>query len=118
MTLDEFFLGYEESRPLFAAVCALIDNIGPTDLHVSKSQIAFWRRKAVARVWIPARYLGGNPAPLVLTLGFDRRDKSSRWKEIVEPARGRFIHHLELHSAADLDEEVRNWLRKAWILAA
>lgn len=118
MTLDEFFQGHEKSRPLFDAVRSMMDTIGPTELVVSKSQIAFWRRKAVARVWVPAQYLGGNPAPLVLTLGFRRRDKSPWWKEIVEPAPGRFTHHLELHSAADLDGQVRDWLLEAWALAA
>jgi hypothetical protein len=118
MALDEFFLGYENSRPIFEAVRSAIGTIGPTDLRVSKSQIAFWRRKAVARVWIPGRYLHDNSVPLVLTLGFHNRDKSPRWKEIVEPAPGRFTHHLELYSIADLDQEVREWLRKAWEIAA
>jgi hypothetical protein len=116
--LDEFFKGYEISRPLFDAVRGALDTIGPTELRVSKSQVAFWRRKAVARVWLPARYLHCNPAPLVMTLGFHYRDKSPRWKEIVEPSPGHFTHHLELHSIADLDEEVRNWLRVAWMDAA
>ena len=114
MTLDDFFLGFENSRPLFEAVRSSIDSVGTTQLRVSKSQIAFWRQKAVARVWIPARYLGGNTAPLVLTLSFGSRDASPRWKEIVEPAPGRFTHHLELYSIADLDEEVRHWLQIAW----
>jgi len=116
-SLDEFFQGYEKSRPLFEALRDAIDAIGPTELRVSKSQIAFWRRKAVARVWIPARYLGGNLAPLVLTLGFHRRDGSPRWKEIVEPAPGCFTHHLELYSTVDIDEDVYAWLREAWVNA-
>jgi hypothetical protein len=118
MTLDEFFLGYENSRLLFEAVRSAIDTIGATKIRVSKSQIAFWRQKSVVRVWIPARYLHGNPAPLVLTLAFRYRDSSLRWKEIVEPAPGRFTHHLELHTIADLDDEVYNWLQIAWINAA
>jgi hypothetical protein len=117
MTLDEFFQGFEKSRPLFEAVRNAIDAIGSTELRVSKSQIVFWRRKAAARVWIPARYLRSNTAPLVLTLGFPSRDESPRWKEIVEPVSGRFTHHLELYSLADLDEEVHDWLRAAWISA-
>ena len=118
MTLDEFFLGYENSRPLFEAVHAALDGIGPTQLRVSKSQVAFWRRKPAARVWVPARYLRGTPAPLVLTLAFPQPDRSPRWKQIVEPAPGRFVHHLELRTTADLDEEVRQWLRAAWTAAA
>ncbi|HEX9090309.1 MAG TPA: hypothetical protein VF831_02415 [Anaerolineales bacterium] len=95
MTFDEFFQGYDESRPFFDAVHDMLGSIGPTEMRITKSQIAFWRRKAVARVWIPAQYLKRDVAPLVLTLGFDHRDTSVRWKEIVEPAPGRFTHHLE-----------------------
>ncbi len=117
MTLDEFFKGYDESRPLFDAIRNMLASIGPTEMRISKSQIAFWRRKAVARVWIPGRYLKRTVAPLVLTLGFDHRDASVRWKEIVEPAAGRFTHHLELNSIEDIDEQVRDWLQQAWIEA-
>jgi hypothetical protein len=42
------------------------------------------------------------------------RSDSPRWKEIVEPAPGRFTHHLELYDVADVDDEVRGWLRQAW----
>ena len=118
MTLDEFFAGYDEARPLFDAVRAALDAIGPTKLRVGKSEIAFWRRKAVARVWIPERHLRRQAAPLVLTFGFRRRDRSPRWKEIVEPAPGRFTHHLELYAVADIDNEVHGWLRTAWLAAA
>ena len=115
---EEFFLGFESSRPLFNAVREAIDCIGVTEMRVSKSQIAFWRRKPVARVWIPGRYLKGDIAPLVLTLGFDHLIESDRWKEVVEPAPGRFTHHLELRSVDEIDEQVREWLRQAWLNAA
>lgn len=42
------------------------------------------------------------------------RDESPRWKEIVEPALGHFMHHLELRDPAELDDEVHGWLRRAW----
>jgi hypothetical protein len=118
MTLEEFFQGYQESRLFFDAVREMLDTIGLTEMRISKSQIAFWRSKAVARVWIPARYLKGDLAPLVLTLGFTHRDESPRWKEIVEPAPGHFTHHLEIWTLGDLDEQVRSWLEQAWIGAA
>ena len=110
MTLDEYFEGYNEARPLFEAVR---EAIGPTELRVTKSQIAFCRRQPFAWVWIPARYLRGKTAPLVLTLSLRRRDTSPRWKEIVEPAPGRFTHHLELYTVTDVDEQVGDWLREA-----
>ena len=118
MILEEFFQGYAASKTIFDAVRDMLDSIGATEMRISKSQVAFWRRKAVARVWIPARYLKGDVAPLVLTLGFDGVHASSRWKEIVEPAPSRFTHHLELWTDADVDEQVRAWLQEAWLNAA
>jgi predicted transport protein len=118
MTVDEFFNGYEESRQLFEVLNSMINAMGSTELRVTKSQIAFRRRKAFAWIWIPGKYLRGKTSPLVLTLSFSSRDTSPRWKEIVEPYPGHFTHHLELYSINDIDEEVRDWLRIAWIAAA
>jgi hypothetical protein len=118
MELDEFFAGCEESKRIFEALHRAIGALGPAQLRVTKSQVAFRRRRAFAFAWMPGRYLRGKHAPLVLTLSLQRRDASSRWKEIVEPAPGRFTHHLELYSAADVDGEVSAWLREAWAAAA
>jgi hypothetical protein len=68
----------------------------------------------MAWAWAPGQYLTGNTAPLVVTFDFPSRDPSPRWKEIVETGPSRFTHHLELRSKNDLDDEVRDWLRKAW----
>lgn len=113
MTLDEFFTGYEESRPLFDAVQALVDSLGETELRVTKSQIAFVQGRPFAWAWVPGRYLGGSYAPLVLSVVLPARDASARWKEVVEPAPGRFMHHLELRAASELDSEVLEWLQTA-----
>jgi hypothetical protein len=112
--LDEFFEGLQESYDLFEAVLKEINVLGAAEMRVSKSQIAFRRKKAFAWVWVPGKYLHGKTAPLVLTLSFRGRSSSPRWKEIVEPYPGRFTHHLELYSVLDLDDEVRGWLRDAW----
>jgi len=111
--LDEFFAGQDESRGIFEAVRRAVEAIGPAELLVGKSQVSFRRRKAFAWVWIPGQYLRGKTAPLVLTLSFPSPDSSPRWKEIAEPRPGRFAHHLELYSIADVDDEVRGWLRDA-----
>jgi len=118
MTLDEFFAGQVESRRIFESLRAAIEVCGPAEVCVTKSQVAFCRRKAFAWVWMPGNYLAGKHAPLVLTLSFRYRDSSPRWKEIVEPRPGRFTHHLELHSSSDIDEEVCSWLAQAWMEAA
>jgi hypothetical protein len=68
MTLDEFFSGYGESRRIFDALHAAIEALGAVNVRVTKSQVAFRRRRAFAWAWVPGRYLGGGHAPLVLTV--------------------------------------------------
>ena len=114
MTLDEFFAGWDLPRHIFDALNQAIADLGPSELRVTKSQVAFRRRVGFAWAWVPGKYLRGDTAPLVLTLALRRRDGSPRWKEVVEPAKGRFTHHLELRSPDEIDAEVRAWLTEAW----
>jgi hypothetical protein len=116
--VERFFRGRDDSRRIFDAVRAAVMAFGPAEIRVTKSQVAFRRGRAFAWVWIPGRYLRGRHAPLVLTVSLPRRSRSRRWKEIVEPVRGRFTHHMELRSSADVDDEVRGFLRKAWAVTA
>ena len=114
MTLDEFFLGHGGSRCIFEALREAVAAIGPAELRVTKSQIAWRHRIAFAWAWMPDVYLGPGHAPLVLTVALRRRDSSPRWKQVVEPVPGRFTHHLELYSPDPIDDEVRAWLAEAW----
>lgn len=114
MALEQLFQGHEISARLFAAVRAAIAEVGPADVRVTTSQIAFRRRTGFAFAWMPNMYLRKGGVPLVLTIGLRRRDDSPRWKQVVEPAPGRFTHHLELRSEDDVDDEVLAWLREAW----
>ena len=114
MDLEAFFAGYEASRPLFDTLLAVVQAIGPAELRVTKSQITFRRRVAFAWAWVPDRYLRGGHAPLVLSVSLRRRDTSPRWKEVVEPSPGRFMHHLELREVGEIDGEVCQWLAEAY----
>lgn len=114
MTIEGFFSGDPAARQIFDALEKVISDLGPSALRVSKSQIGFRRRRAFAWAWRPGQYLRRAGAPLVLTVALRRRDTSPRWKEVVEPASGRFTHHLELRATAEVDEQVRSWLREAW----
>ncbi len=117
MTLDEFFQGQEEARSIFESVVRAVENLDSVEMRVTKSQVAFRRRIAFAWVWTPSRHLRRPAAPLVLTIGLRFHHPSPRWKQVVEPHPGRFTHHLELHSPAEVDAEVCNWLRQAWLQA-
>jgi hypothetical protein len=115
MTETEFFDGHPKSRAIYEIVRNVIARIGMAEIHVTKSQVAFRRRKNFAWVWIPGRYLRGKKlTPLVLTFSLTRSDASPRWKQIVQTAPRRYTHHLELFSEADIDGQVRDWLLNAW----
>jgi hypothetical protein len=113
-TPEEFFKGHPDSEAVFRAVEAALASAGTFEVRVTKSQIAFRRKTGFAWVWMPGTYLRGERPPLVLTIALRRRDTSGRWKEVVEPARGRFTHHMELNSVEQVDHEVQVWLREAW----
>ncbi len=112
MTLEEFFDGKEKSRQLFDMVSRAVSVSGAFELQVSKSQIAYKADKVFAWVWIPGKYIKST-VPLVLSVSLPARDSSRRWKQIVEPACGRFMHHLELNAAEEVDDEVITWLNQA-----
>jgi len=115
LTLEQYFAGSDErSLPLFDVVRSAIESVGPVEMRVTKSQVAFRRRLTFAWTWMPGQYLRGKVAPLVLTIDLRRRDDSPRWKEVVEPRPRLFTHHLEIRSPEEIDDEVLSWLREAW----
>lgn len=117
ISLDEHFSDFEESRPLYDVVERAVLELGEVEVRPMRSQVAFVRKRGFAWTWMPSRYLEGDLPPLVLSVGFDRRDESPRWKQVVEVRPGTFMHHMELRSADQVDPEVRAWLREAWELA-
>jgi hypothetical protein len=50
----------------------------------------------------------------VLSVALPREVADPRWKEVVHPSPGVWMHHLELHSPAEVDDEVRAWLAEAY----
>ena len=46
MTLDEYFAGHDEARRLFESLLRVIETFEGVDMKVTKSQIAFYRRRA------------------------------------------------------------------------
>ncbi len=116
-SVNVFFADFPESRSLFDMLMKQVWEPGSFDLRVTKSQIAFHRDHPFAWIWIPEKHLKRKAAPLVLSIVFPERDTSPRWKEIVEPSKGKFMHHLEIHSTRDIDEQVVIWFRRAWTTA-
>ena len=109
-----FFAGHPAGLAVFEAVRDSIASIGPAEVRISRSQVAFRRRRGFAYLWLPGRWLARPAAEVVLSLALGRLDPSSRWKQVAHPSPAIWMHHLEVRDVADLDEEVRAWLREAF----
>lgn len=114
MAFMDYLDEHPESRALFEQLRRAIIEIGPLEERESKSQVAFRRRRTFALAWAPGLYLGRRGAPLVLSVVLPERDTDSRWKEVVEPRLGVFMHHLELHVVDDIDDQAKAWIKRAY----
>ncbi|EYR65193.1 hypothetical protein N866_05955 [Actinotalea ferrariae CF5-4] len=107
----------EDSRcglAVHEAVLAALRTAGPVEVHPTRTQVAYRRRRAFAWLWWPGRWLRHPTADVVLTVSLGRVDDSPRWKEVVHPTRLHWVHHLEVSTAADVDAQVAAWLREAY----
>jgi hypothetical protein len=111
---EEFFAGHGHSLELYRRVSTMVHAIGPAEERVTRSQLAFRRRRGFAYLWLPGRWLRKPRAELVLSIALPRAMPSPRWKEVAHPAPGTWMHHLELFTPEDLDAEVAGWLSAAY----
>ena len=109
---EEHFEDNPVGLETFRRVHATLEATHPdVTVRVSRSQVAFARRRGFAYLWAPGRYLRRPAAPVVLSIALDHRLSSERFKEVVHP--GPWMHHLEISSVDDVDDEVAGWLRLA-----
>ena len=111
-TPEEVFSGSPRGLELFHAVEAMLAEPTPPAVRATKSQVAFRERRGFAYLWWPGRYLDSD-VPAVLSIALPGRIDSARFKEVVNPSPGVWMHHLELHTVDELDREVMDWLREA-----
>jgi hypothetical protein len=110
----EFFAGSPLGRSVLQRVReVLADQHDDVTERVGRSQVAFRRSRGFAFLWRPGQYLTNPAAEVVLSVGLPRRLESARFKEVAHPAPRTWMHHLELHSEAEVDDEVVGWLRDA-----
>lgn len=113
VSLAEFLAEYPYAAAAFEKVTEILDELGPYEIRVTKSQIAFRRRRGFAFIWTPGRYLTKPNTEVVLSIDLDHHDPSPRFKEVVHPAPNHWMHHLEIHDLDELDDEVTAWLAEA-----
>jgi hypothetical protein len=108
-----FFAGHPDGQGVAAAVAQAVESVGPHEVRVSRSQVAFRHRTGFAYLWRPGQYVTSD-VPAVLSIALPREVASPRWKEVVHPAPRTWMHHLELRLPDEVDGEVRAWLVEAY----
>ncbi|WP_160665933.1 DUF5655 domain-containing protein [Pseudarthrobacter sp. ATCC 49987] len=111
-TPEQVFSGSSRGLELFHAVEKMLAIPAPPDMRATKSEVAFRDRRGFAYLWWPGRYVNSD-VPAVLSIVLPWRVASARFKEVLNPSPGVWMHHLELHTVDELDGEVLGWLHEA-----
>jgi hypothetical protein len=111
---QEFFAGHPLALEVYERVRSVLTTMGSFEVRVSKSQVAFRRRRGFAYLWLPGQYLSAPSAEVVLSIALGRHHPSRRFKEVAHPARQQWMHHLEVRNVGELDRDVEWWLREAF----
>ncbi|WP_067546135.1 DUF5655 domain-containing protein [Nocardia crassostreae] len=112
-TLDEFFTGSADGAAIGGAVAEMVDEVGPAEMRISKSQIAFRRRRGFAYLWVPGRYVKSDVL-VVLSIALPYEVRSARFKEVAHPAKSTWMHHIELRAVGEIDGQVLGWVTEAY----
>jgi hypothetical protein len=111
---ESLFKDYPAAIPVLRRVRDVVRGLGPAEIRATRTQVAFRRKRGFAYLWTPSRWLRQPSAEVVLSIARRESINSPRFKQIAHPARSVWMHHLEVHSLEDLDDEVLGWLRDAY----
>jgi uncharacterized protein DUF5655 len=96
-----------EVRALYDRFAALVGECGPYVLAPAKTRIGFQVRMIFADV-VPQKH--GLHAYVILT----RRIDHPRFTRIEELGPRTYVHHFRITRPAELDDDLRDWLREAY----
>ncbi|WP_407361158.1 DUF5655 domain-containing protein [Microbacterium sp. LBN7] len=109
---ETFFASNEKAIPIYRSLARPLVALDGVNVVVSRSQVALRARRAFAYAWDPSRYVKST-APLVVSIALREKLSSSRFKEVVHVSPRTWMHHAELRSVADVDDELIGWLKRA-----
>jgi hypothetical protein len=110
---EKLFEGYPQGLAVCRAVQSAVERVGEATVVVSRSQVAFRRRRGFAYVWRPGQYVRSE-VPAVLSVALPREVASPRFKQVAHPSTTVWMHHLELHEVTEVDDQVFGWLAEAY----
>lgn len=107
------FAGFPEGLAICEAVERVVSAFGDVTVRESRSQVALRRRRGFAYVWRPGQYVRSD-VPAVVAFALPEPIEHPRIKSVAHPSPGTFMHHVEVRTTDDLDDELVGWLRSAY----
>ena len=114
-----FFSGKPLEMELYNTLFRRMEEIfSDASVKVQKSQISFYGRHLFSAVSLPLRRKKNWPEHcIVVTIGLSHPLESPRTAVSMEPYPGRWTNHVLISEAAQIDEELMEWLKEAWVFA-
>lgn len=110
-TVDDHFVNKgPDLRGLYDQLVALLRTFGPIEEDPKKTSIHLNWKSALAGVETRKNYL-------LLNIKSDHAIKSPRIEKAEHISANRFHHKVRISSSNDFDEELKIWLKEAYILS-
>ena len=110
-SVKDHFLNKDSSvRALYDQLLSILQTFGPVAEDPKKTSIHLNRKSALAGV--ETRKDG-----LLLNIKSDHQIKSPRIEKAEQISAKRFHHKVRVSSPRDLDEELKTWLKEAYLLS-
>ena len=111
MSVEEYFsTGPPHERPVFEAVLAHLETVGP--VHVEPVSVGIFLKRAgrVAQLRPMQKWVA-------LSFSLPYRVEHPRMSRKVIPYHGRYYHVFNIRGPEDIDDAIRNWLTEAYLNA-
>ena len=114
-----FFSGKPLEMELYNTLFRRMEEIfSDASVKVQKSQLSFYGRHLFSAVSLPLRRKKNWPEHcIVVTIGLSHPLESPRTAVSMEPYPGRWTNHVLISEAAQIAEELLEWLKEAWVFA-
>lgn len=106
-TVEDFFEGQEDKRPLYEAFLALAERFGPVTVNVTKTRIAFQGRVRFAGVAAIRKH------GIICGFWLKRRIDSPRFARVEHLPPNDYIYQFRLRHVDELDDEAAGWIEEA-----
>jgi len=107
---DHFVNKSPSVRALYDQLVSLLRTFGPIEEDPKKTSIHLNRNSALAGVETRKEYL-------LLNIKSDHAIQSPRVEKAEQVSSKRFHHKVKISSPRDFDEELKSWLKEAYLLS-